>query len=188
MRTIIIVFCFFGLVACGGAQNTTAPLGDPNAAQIGINPVMAVGESVQVGEVVPELSFELAGKTVKLSDFRGKTVVLNFWATWCGPCRLEMPDFQALSQSRSDVVFIGINKEENEQQVRTFAAEVGATFPLVLDRTGEILANFGVTIGLPTTYFIDKNGIIQKIHIQAITRSQLIQYLDELAAQGNGDQ
>jgi thiol-disulfide isomerase/thioredoxin len=168
------------LVGCGQAKPTPAQ-GDPSAVRIGINPVLDLAKPVQVGEEVPELTFELAGKAVKLSDFRGKTVVLNFWATWCGPCRLEMPDFEALQRERSDVIIIGINQRENEEQVRKFASEVGATFPLVLDRTGDIAANFNVNLGLPTTYLIDSQGIIQKVELRAMTRSQLAKYLDELA-------
>ncbi len=180
MRRILLLGLLLALVGCGQAK-TTVVQGDPDAVQIGLNPVLDPAKPVQVGEEVPELTFELNGNVVRLSDFRGKTVVLNFWATWCGPCRLEMPDFEALQRERSDVIFIGINMRENEPQVRKFASEVGATFPLVLDRTGDIAASFNVNLGLPTTYLIDSAGIIQKVELRALTRSQLTKYLDDLA-------
>ena len=180
MRRILLLGLLLAVAGCGEAK-TPLVQGDPNAVRIGINPVLDPTAPVKLGEEVPELTFDLAGKPVKLSDFRGKTVVLNFWATWCGPCRLEMPDFEALQRERSDVVFIGINQRENEEQVRKFAVEVGATFPLVLDRTGDIAANFNVNLGLPTTYLIDADGIIRKVELRAMTRSQLAKTLDELA-------
>ncbi len=184
MRRILFLGLLLALAGCGAAKTPLAQ-GDPSAVQIGLNPVLDPARGVQVGEEVPELTFDLDGKPVKLSDFRGKTVVLNFWATWCGPCRLEMPDFEALQRERSDVIFIGINQRENEAQVRKFATEVGATFPLVLDRTGDIAASFNVNLGLPTTYLIDSAGIIQKVELRALTRSQLAKYLDELAPAKN---
>lgn len=169
------------LAGCGAASKV-APTGNPAAVQIGTNPVVLGDNPVQLGETVPDVTFELGGKTIKLSDYRGKTVVLNFWATWCGPCRLEMPDFEALYRQRSNLMIIGFNQRENEEQVRAFATDVGATFPLVLDRSGTIAASFNVTLGLPTTYFIDPKGIIQKVELRAMTRSQITKYLDELAS------
>jgi peroxiredoxin len=181
MRTTILVVLLILLAGCGGATTAKLPAGDPAAVRIGLNPALEAGKTVQVGEAMPELTFELDGKPVKLSDYRGKMVVLNFWATWCSPCRVEMPDFEALSRSRPDVVFIGINQQENEPPVRKFAAELGVSFPLLLDRTGDIAASFGVLNNLPTTFFVDAGGVVQKSQIGALTRSQMTKYLDELA-------
>ncbi|HYF63794.1 MAG TPA: TlpA disulfide reductase family protein [Herpetosiphonaceae bacterium] len=182
MRKTILLILVLALAGCGGAAGTETPAGGASPANIGLNPALEAGKSVQVGEAMPELTFELAGAPVKLSDYRGKTVVLNFWATWCGPCRVEMPDFEALGRSRDDVVFIGINKQENESAVAKFAAEVGVTFPLVLDRSGDIAAGFGVLNNLPTTFFIDAAGVVQKSQVGAMTRSQISKYLDDMAA------
>ena len=182
MRKTILLILLLVLAGCGGGASTQAPAGAPGPARIGLNPALEPGASVQVGEAMPELTWELDGAPVKLSDFRGKLVVLNFWATWCSPCRVEMPDFEALGQSRGDVVFIGVNKQESEGAVRKFAAEVGVTFPLLLDRSGDIAASFGVLNNLPTTYFIDAAGVVQQSHIGAMTRSQISKYLDDMAA------
>jgi thiol-disulfide isomerase/thioredoxin len=183
MRTTILLILLLLVAGCGGATTASPPAGDPDAVRIGLNAALEEGKTVQVGEAMPELTFELAGQPARLSDYRGKTVVLNFWATWCGPCRVEMPDFEALSRSRPDVVFIGVNKQENEPAVRKFGAEVGVTFPLLLDRSGDIAASFGVLNSLPTTFFIDAGGVVQKSQVGAMTRSQMTKYLDDLAQQ-----
>ena len=103
MRRIVFLGLLLAFAGCGAAKPSVVVQGDPSAVQIGLNPVLDPARGVQVGEEVPEMTFDLDGKPVKLSDFRGKTVVLNFWATWCGPCRLEMPDFEALQRESDEL-------------------------------------------------------------------------------------
>lgn len=164
--------------ACGGGDVPTEAPANVSA-NIGTDLQLLGDQPIEVGETVPDVQFQLDGSTRKLSDYRGKTVVLNFWATWCGPCRLEMPDFEALSRDHADVAFLGINFRENAEQVQKFANEVGVTFPLILDRTGDVAGAFNAR-NLPVTYFIDKDGLIQRLNLGAMTRSQITQYLDEL--------
>lgn len=183
MRRIALVFIMLILVACGNqTPSTSGDAIDPAKVQIATNPSVPAGAKVEAGEIVPDVSFEQNGKTTKLSDLRGKMVVLNFWQTTCTPCKLEMPDFEALSRTRNDTVFIGINKDENESVVRKFASELGVTYLLPLDRTSSVVQAFNVSF-LPTTYLIDKAGLIRKIHIGPLTRSQMTQLLDEFGAE-----
>lgn len=103
------------------------------------------------------------GETIKLSDFEGKVVVLNFWASWCPPCRWEMPFFERMSQEYEDqdVVFLGVAISDTLENVRAFAEGVGVTYHNGLDETGEIARNYSV-VSLPTTFFIGKDGNVER--------------------------
>lgn len=103
----------------------------------------------------------LEGKTESLSDYLGKVVFLNFWATWCGPCRIEMPSMESLYSDMKDdgLVILGINLRETREQVNDFRNKYGLTFPLLLDRRSEVGLMYGAS-AIPTTYIIDRGGMI----------------------------
>lgn len=116
----------------------------------------------------PAIDFTLTdqyGKTHRLSDYRGKVVFLNFWATWCPPCRAEMPDIQNLYEKYSggdDVVILGVAgpgsvDDKDLAGVTAFLEENGYTYPVAMDETGEVFGLYGVS-ALPTTFMIDRNG------------------------------
>lgn len=110
----------------------------------------------------PEFTLpDLDGKPHALADYRGKVVVLNFWATWCPPCRYEMPAMQrAWAKVRDeDIVFIGVDVGEDTDTVFTFLADYPVDFPLLLDEEAKVIEQYPVT-GLPTTYIIDPQGRI----------------------------
>lgn len=107
--------------------------------------------------------FDTEGKAVKLSDFRGKPVVLNFWATWCYYCKKEMPDFNAAAEKYPEVEFLMVNAtdgvQETEAKARQYVKENGYTFNVYFDTRMDAVYNYGVN-SFPTTYFIDENGNI----------------------------
>lgn len=119
---------------------------------------------VEVGEPVPDFRLDTPdGGTLQLSDYRGQAVVLNFWATWCAPCRAEMPDLQSIHDEHSGsgaLTVIGVDEMESEDSVLAFVDELDLTFPMALDRTGELAETYGL-IGLPGTFFIDADGILR---------------------------
>lgn len=106
----------------------------------------------------------LDGKTVNLKDLRSKVVLLNFWATWCPPCKAEMPDLDALQRQYGearDFVVLGVDMEEDAETVRQFVEQYKLSFPIVLDGDGNVTGQlFGVR-GLPMTFIIDREGMIR---------------------------
>ena len=125
--------------------------------------------SVQLDELAPDFRLtDLDGNVVMLSDFRGKTVVLNFWATWCPPCREEMPEFQELWDHRGadgtdDLVVVAVNllRDDTVGAATKFIEANEFTFVVVFDTTrGAVAARDGVR-GLPATFFIDRNGVVR---------------------------
>lgn len=125
-----------------------------------------VETGITKGDVAPDFELvSLQGESVKLSDFRGKRVILNFWATWCPPCRAEMPDMQKyyeFSGEADNTVILGVNvtkTESNPDRVHEFADKHGITFPILLDESSEVTNTYEV-VAYPTSFFIDE-GVIR---------------------------
>ncbi len=104
---------------------------------------------------------DLSGKTVKLSDFRGKPVLLDFWATWCGPCRVSMPMVQAFYErhAKEGLVVLGLNMDEDPSHVPLFVKNYKITYPIVLAGLSSVPGEFGME-GIPLFIFIDKKGFL----------------------------
>lgn len=121
-----------------------------------------------VGHPAPDFSLPtLDGNEITLADLRGKPVILNFWATWCPPCRREMPALEVIWQqhSRGDVMVLGVDQGESVSQVSEYVRQnVGVTFPLLMDRRQDV-GDLYLVRSLPTTFFIDAAGIIREIRV-----------------------
>lgn len=117
-----------------------------------------------VGHPAPDFTLPtLDGAEFTLSALRGTPVVLNFWATWCGPCRAEMPELQSASERYEPRIrIIGVDQGESPEVVQAFMDELGVTFTVPLDADMEIGNRYRI-IGMPTTFFIDKEGIVRQI-------------------------
>jgi peroxiredoxin len=136
----------------------------------------------------PAPDFELtalSGEQTRLRDFRGQIILLNFWATWCGPCRIEMPDFQSRFEQYSDeLIVLAVNVAEDPEDIQDFMNELDLTFGALLDSDEKVFRQYLVR-GLPTTYFIDAEGILRIQHIGVMTEGQLDGYLAELGLDEN---
>jgi peroxiredoxin len=175
MRFYAMLMIGAGLVVIGIVSfmllyNPTASSGDLSAVP------------AQVGFAAPKLTLEdLSGKTVSLSDYLGSVVLVNLWATWCPPCRDEMPALQIFyDQYKADgFVLIGINQEEKLEAVSPFVAEFGLTFPVWLDENYQAQRVFN-TSSLPSSYVIDRAGTVRLMWVGGVSEKFLEKYVTKL--------
>ena len=120
------------------------------------------GGKPNLGEAAPGFQLlDTDGRVIRLEDFRGRPVLINFWATWCIPCRKETPELIALQSEWGDTVqVIGVNYSELPDAVRAFSADFKVNYPLPLDRSGEVTASYKLS-GLPETFFLDADGVVR---------------------------
>jgi peroxiredoxin len=134
------------------------------------------------GKMAPDFEVTtLDGEQTKLSDYRGERIMLNFWATWCPPCRAEMPDMQRLYEEE-DVVILGVNmtdSESSEEEVAEFVDDFGLTFPIPMDQDGNLMETYQIA-AYPTSYMIDSNGRIQFVSLGAMNHEQMLQQLEAM--------
>jgi thiol-disulfide isomerase/thioredoxin len=132
------------------------------------------GAAGRIGATAPDFEWRGAdGETVRLSSYRGKVVVVNFWATWCAPCREEMPALQRVAASEPDVVVLEVDLMESGDKARSFLESLGLDrLQPVLDTDGATTRRFGV-LTLPSTFFIDKAGVIRHLELTALKEEQI---------------
>lgn len=145
--------------------------------------------SPREGFLAPDFTLDtLDGKKVTLSELGGKIVIINLWATWCPPCRAEMPALEnAYKQYKeSEVIILGLNvtNQDSEKDIPSFVKEFGLTFPILLDRDGSVSALYQLR-GLPTTYFVNREGIIRTVVVggpmnETFIRSKIEALLQEI--------
>ncbi|MCC7352119.1 MAG: redoxin domain-containing protein [Anaerolineae bacterium] len=136
----------------------------------GVSGSQSIPPAPTVGHPAPDFVLTTpAGEMLRLRDLRGQAVLINFWASWCGPCRSEMPEFQAAYNQRKDQGFtiLAVNQGETGATATAFAQRLGLTFPIVLDNRGEASDLYGVR-ALPTSFFVDREGIVRAVVVGAM--------------------
>ncbi|WP_456276235.1 redoxin domain-containing protein [Bacillus sp. AK128] len=140
---------------------------------------------LQEGNKAPDFQLEtLTGEVINLSDLKGKKIILNFWATWCPPCKAEMPHMQDFYEKHIDdeVEILAVNltnSEKNIASIEEFVNEYGVTFPILLDQKGATNKTYQA-ITIPTTYFIDREGIIRKKIIGPMNTEMMEELVDHM--------
>jgi len=135
----------------------------------------AGGPQAAVGEAAPVFALQDdRGRTVTLEQYRGRIVVMNLWASWCPPCRAEMPDLQRLqaAYARSGIAIVGVNEGESPQRARVFADSLGIRFPVWIDAT-ERYGRTYAALGLPTTVILSARGVVVRGFDGALTLPQM---------------
>jgi thiol-disulfide isomerase/thioredoxin len=178
----LLALIFFGGNLLGDGETAVSP--DNDAASGATVSLPTGGEPLQAGDRPYAFTLTtLNGEAVSLSEHIGKPIIVNFWATWCGPCRIEMPEFQDVYREHreQDLTILAVNFRESPAQVeRFFVDEFGFSYTPLLDEEGDVAARYGVGRSLPTTYFIDPGGEITTVHRGVLTRGQIDTFLADI--------
>jgi peroxiredoxin len=161
---ILGILWFGGVIKSPGAQGNVVQVNEPRA-----------------GSPAPDFELkQLSGETLRLEDLRGNPILINFWATWCPPCREEMPLIQQYFDiNEPELVVLAVNLDESKPTVSKFVSDMGLTFPVLLDIGGKVSDLYRVR-GYPTSVFVDREGIIQAVHIGSFTEGALVGYLGQI--------
>lgn len=151
-------------------------------------PSSTLGGAIQVGMPAPDFTLnDLQGEPRSLSDYLGQAVVINFWTTWCAPCREEMPALQSAYDKFGEegfmVLAINMTQDDHPELIPLYLDELGLTFPVLLDSSGLASVSLYRIIGLPTSLFIGRDGIIREIFIGAIPLDRLEAKVQKLLAE-----
>lgn len=183
MATFLLV-----LAACGNEApaRSGGPLVSPEKMPAGAGrgfPTVATVEEggfPEVGELAPAFSLELEdGRTLTMASLRGRPVIINHWASWCGPCRVEMPVLVEAARTNPDLVIIAANRYEDPATVAEFALEYDMEFPVTVDPQG-LLGDLYSIRALPTTIFIDRAGRIASVWTGMLDEERLAAHLARL--------
>jgi peroxiredoxin len=187
---LLIGFSFFGLLQDSNKSKqvvlVTPSLTYPTLESI--VPEESIQLSLNSGMEIADFTLSsLTGESIHYSDFTGKAVIINLWATWCTPCKKELPFFQEAYEKyiNQGLIILGINYTYQEalSEVTTFVNETGLTFPILVDTTGEISSDVFNIQGLPETFFIDPEGIVQHVQIGGLSADDLETYIELILPQ-----
>jgi cytochrome c biogenesis protein CcmG, thiol:disulfide interchange protein DsbE len=167
----LAVLALLGINRIGGPSMDFAQAGNVPAAP-------------KVGALAPDFELErISGELLRLEELRGQPVVVNFWATWCIPCEIEMPLLQDRYEKHPELHVLAVNFAEPASEVQVFVDKHGLTFDILLDPRAIVQTAYRVR-GYPTTYFIDAEGVVQAVHIGILLDKQLDGYLKDIGVSG----
>jgi thiol-disulfide isomerase/thioredoxin len=174
LTLIVIVVVGIGVMVFGDESEPAVTVPDLEG---------ALGLPTQNGEAAPDFSIDLLdGTTFRLTDHLRddrRPVILNLWASWCGPCRAEMPAFDAVSKVQTDVLFLGVAVQDDPGAAAQFAEEIGVSYPLAIDDADRVGRRYP-SPGLPATYFISADGVIVRTVFGQLDEDQLAELITGL--------
>ena len=148
------------------------------------SPVTSRSGITRVQQPAPDFTLALFdGSELSLSELSGRPVVLNFWASWCPPCRQESPALERTwrAYAGKGVKFVGVDIQDDPEDAQAYLDEFGLTFPNGTDRGGKITVDYGI-IGLPVTFFIGAEGIVEGRFVGALREDRLVEWVEALVA------
>ncbi len=175
-RRLLVGLLITGLLSAACAPPPAAPsAAGASQGEATASETRSSTEAPNVGDPAPNFALPTHdGKVVELAGLRGHPVILNFWATWCGPCRQEMPELQAFYDDRhpKGLEIIAIDIQESAEEVARYRQSLGIAFPTVLDADGTVTRRYQIR-GVPTTFFVDADGTIQDLNTGPLNRRAL---------------
>ena len=165
--TALVIVGFLGLLVWG---------------MLNKQPITGLSGITMVNRAAPDFILTtFKGTTISLQDLRGKPVVINFWASWCPPCRIEAPLIERTWRAYKDrdLIFLGVNIQDRKADALNYIREFAITYPNGPDPTGEISIDYGVS-GLPVTFFVSRDGEVVRRWVGAIEKSVLIGSIEEI--------
>ena len=182
-RTIALALAVVAAVLIGVVYLSSRGAGDdPGAAASGEDTItLADRPPPAKAFALPPATLEgfAGGEPVDLTSFRGKPLIVNFWAAWCAPCVEEMPDFQqTATELEGEVAFLGVDVQDAPPNAEKFVQRLGVDYPLAIDPQREFHREVN-NFGMPTTLFVDPDGIVRYRHTGPLSREELLELLDE---------
>ncbi|MCL4535788.1 MAG: TlpA family protein disulfide reductase [Bacteroidetes bacterium] len=175
-RAVLTALALAGLLlsACAGAARE---IGGSVPAGAGlVADAAGLPPAPRPGHPAPDFTLQdMDGKNVKLSDLKGKPVLINFWTTWCPPCRAEMPDIETVYQRHKaeGLVVLGVDVQEDKDAVSKYVQRGGFSWTFLLDTSGEVFFNRYRGAAFPSSFFVDKEGVVQDVSIGALNEKGL---------------
>lgn len=183
---LLLMFAMFAVMLVGCSETATPePVSSPAPLAANVGTASAILErstagAPSVGEIAPDFSYTMAdGSIVTLSELQGRPVIINFWATWCLPCREEMPALNSALQANPDLVVLAINRNETVDAINRFQSELPLDFPLIANSRGDIADRYGVNT-LPQSYFINRDGTVGAHHIGVLDEADIAEKVEAL--------
>lgn len=182
-KRLLLVAVIVALFIAGcGAQKSGSDTAGASLSVASVRGIDNEGRGLEIGQLAPDFEMQYPdGRKVKLSDFKGKPVIVNFWATWCAPCEAELPEFVQTYEKYKDqgLVILGVNAQESGEDANTFVEKYNLSFPVTLDSRGEVMDLYAVR-GLPTTLFIDPEGRVALRWAGILTEPMIEEYLGQI--------